>query len=472
MSASPPTRVVIVGGGLSGLVAAWALHREALAHGRDVTFTLLEASDRYGGNLVTDRVDGFLIDGGPDSWVAAKPAGAALCRDLGLGDALIETVPANRRVYVCHDGALVPLPAGVVLGVPTRVRPMLRSPLLPWSARLRMLADLALPSRRRTDDDVSLGALVASRLGRGVVEALTEPLLAGVYAGNAWGLSARATFPQLLALAGRGGSLVRRAREAAPTRHPGDAPPSAFVSLRDGVGSLVDALVAAIPASQRHLRRPVSRVLRDGARWRVEEPDGTAHVADHVVLAMPAWRTAELVSRLDDGLAATARAIPYASAATAFFAWRRDEVPHALDATGFVVPRREGLRILAATWVSSKWPGRAPDGMVLMRAFVGGAGHDERARVQEDSIVHMAQTDLCGVMKIRAAPRLTRVYRFLDTSPQPTLGHVARVDAVRSALRRHPGLHVLGSAWNGVGIPDVIALARRAVQDMLARSPK
>lgn len=462
-------RVVIIGGGLSGLVAAWSLHRDALARGLDVSCTLLEASDRYGGNLVTERVDGFLIDGGPDSWVAAKPAGAALCRDLGLGDALIETIPENRRVYVCHDQRLVPLPAGVVLGVPTRVRPMLRSPLLPWSARLRLLADLVLPSSRPRDDE-SLGGLVARRLGRGVVESLTEPLLAGVYAGDAWGLSARATFPQLIALAGKGGSLVRRAREAAPSRHPNAPAPSAFVSLRDGVGSLVDALLREVPAATRHTGRRVARVLRDGARWRVEEVDGTVHTADHVVFALPAWRTAELVRDIDPSLAVTAKAIPYASAATAFFAWRRSEVPHALDATGFVVPRREGLRILAATWVSSKWPGRAPEGHVLMRAFVGGAAHDERARASDEAITQMAATDLCGVMKIRAAPRFTRVYRFLDTSPQPTLGHIERVAAVREALSRHRGLHVLGSAWNGVGIPDVIALARRTVQDMLVRS--
>lgn len=466
------TRAVMIGAGLSGLVSARSFLAASKAKGVDAQVTVVEALGRAGGNLMSERHEGFLIDGGPDSWVAAKPQGAALCRELGLGDDLIETVPDNRRVYVAHRGGLVPLPEGVVLGTPTRLRPMAATPLLSWPGKLRALFDLVLPATE-IPEDVSLGELVAARIGREAVTALVEPLLAGIYAGDAWTLSARATFPQLVEMLRRERSLLKAARDAAPKRHGGYVPPSAFVSLRGGVGQLVDALVASLPAGTVRYSTRVTSVRKGSASpWEVALDSGQVLPADHVVLGVAPTFAASLVREAAPGLAEALDAVPCTSAATVFFAHERRNIPHPLDATGFIVPKREGMRILAGTWVSSKWPGRAPDGMVLMRAFVGGAGHDERARVQEDSIVHMAQTDLCGVMKIRAAPRLTRVYRFLDTSPQPTLGHVARVDAVRSALRRHPGLHVLGSAWNGVGIPDVIALARRAVQDMLARSPK
>ncbi len=453
-------RLVCVGAGLSGLVSARAALSAARARGEALEVTVLDASGRAGGNLVTEHREGFLIDGGPDSWVAAKPEATALCRELGLGDRLIETIPENRRVYVALRGRLAPMPEGVVLGVPTRAAPVLRSRVLSWGAKLRVLADLVLPRGHEPPGDASIGELVAARLGREAVTALVEPLLAGIYAGDAWTLSARSTFPQLVEMARRDRSLVRAARAAAPKRHGGATPPSAFVSLRDGVGSLVDALVAALPDGAVRLNAPVTAVRRGASsRWEVALASGEALAADDVVLGLPARAAARLVEGASKPLADALAAVPYTSAATVFFAYRRADVPHPLDATGFVVPRREGLRLLAGTWVSSKWPGRAPEGHVLMRGFLGGAGREDELSRPDDELVSEARVDLERLMRFRAEPLFTRVFRFVESSPLPSVGHAARVEAIRARLAEAPGLHAIGSAYDGVGIPDTIRLA-------------
>ncbi len=451
--------VAIVGGGVSGLVTAYTALRDA---GDALRCTVLEASSRAGGNLVTERHGEFLIDGGPDSWVAAKPDASELCRELGLGGDLIETIPSNRRVYVAHRGALVPLPEGVVLGVPTRFGPIVRSPLLSWGAKLRVARDLARWRPAVTsEDDLSLGELVSASLGREAVSALTEPLLAGIYAGDAWALSARSTFPQLVEMSRRTPSLVRGARAAAPKRHPGEAPPSAFHALKGGVGELIDALVAKLPPETLRLNCGVSAVTPHEGRYRLALTDGSELVADEVVFALPSHVASRLVGEVSRELSDALGAIGWSSAATVFFAYNRRDIARALDATGFVVPKREGMRILASTWVSSKWPGRAPDDKVLLRAFVGGAGHEGMMSWPDDELIALARTDVERLMHFRAEPLFTRVFRFVATSPQPSTGHAARVARVRDALRPHPGIHAIGSAYEGVGIPDVVRLAKK-----------
>lgn len=453
------THAVMIGAGLSGLVSARAMLSEAKAKGRAVQVTIVEALPRAGGNLVSERHDGFLIDGGPDSWVAAKPHGASLCRELGLGDDLIETLPENRRVYMVYQGRLVPLPEGVVLGTPTRLYPMVTTPLLSWSGKLRALLDLVLPATE-IPDDISLGELVAARLGREAVTALVEPLLAGIYAGDAWSLSARATFPQLVEMLQRERSLLKAARAAAPRRHGGYVPPSTFVSLRGGVGQLVDALVASLPPGVLKLSTRVTAVRKGSSSpWEVLLDTGEVLPADHVVLGLAPPLAARLVREAAPSLAQALDAVPCTSAATVFFAYERRSIPHPLDATGFIVPKREGMRILAGTWVSSKWPGRAPEGKVLLRAFLGGVGREASIDRPDDALVHEARVDVERLLKFRAEPLFTRVFRFVQNSPLPTVGHHLRVAHIRAKAAETPGLHPIGSAYDGVGIPDTIRLA-------------
>ncbi|MBL8603717.1 MAG: protoporphyrinogen oxidase [Myxococcales bacterium] len=466
MSQAEPFRVVIVGGGLSGLTAAWALSRAARQSPRPLAVTVLEGASRLGGNLITERIGELQIDGGPDGWVAAKRDGETLCRELGLGDALVETQRENRKVYMVHRGALTPTPEGIVLGVPTRVGPVLRSPMLSPLGKARMLLDRVLP-RRVAAGDVSLGALVADRLGSEVVEAFTSPLLAGVYAGDAWQLSARSTFPQLVKMAATQPSLLLAAREAAPRRHPGAPPPSAFVSLRGGTGSLIDALAAQLAPGTVRRDTPVRAITREGARYRVSTHDGAID-ADAVMLALPAHRSARIVEDLDPAVARALSAIGYGSAATVFFALPRAAVKHPMDATGFVVPRREGFDILASTFVSAKWPHRAPRDTALIRVFVGGTAHAEHLGLSDAALTAMGWRALKRLITVDAEPSFTKVYRFIDTSPQPTVGHRARVEQIADALAPHRGLYLLGSAYEGVGIPDVIGLARRSAARLIA----
>ncbi len=460
--ADHPVRVAVVGGGLSGLVTAYALGR-ARAGGRAVECTVLESGNRAGGNLVTVRDGSWLIDGGPDSWAAAKPHGAALCHALGLGGDLVGTLAHNRRVYTVRHGRLVRMPDGVMMGVPTDLSAFARSPLVSPMGKLRMALDLVLPARTDGADE-SLGALVARRMGAEAVDALAAPLLGGIYAGDADRLSARATFPQFVEMEARYGSLVRGALAAKKLRSVATPAPSMFVSLRGGVGSLVDALVAQLPEGTLRLNTPVRSVAAlpagdPSGRWRVTTVSGEEILADHVVLALPAWSAAEALEGTSPEAAGALRAVPYASAATVFFAYRRAEVDHPLDATGFVVPKREGLRILAATWVTSKWAGRAPEGHVLMRAFVGGVGRDGLMQRPDADLVAMASEDLGRLMGLRAAPGFTRVFRFVRTSPQPEVGHTGHVARIRAAEAALPGIHLVSNAYDGVGIPDVIRLA-------------
>ncbi|GAC1537223.1 MAG: protoporphyrinogen oxidase [Polyangiales bacterium] len=443
-------RVVVVGGGISGLALAHAL-------GDRAQVTVLEASARAGGNVRTELRDGMLLDVAADSWVANKPQATALARALGLGDRLIETVRDNRRVYVVSPrGALVPLPEGLVLGVPTRLLPFLRSPLLGVAGKARAALDLLLPAgfgRERGDDDESVGRWFERRFGREVVEAIAAPLLGGLYSGDVSQLSLRATFPQLAALEATG-SVIRAARAIAPKRVDGAPPPSAFVSLRGGVGTLIDALLDAL-AERVRLRTKVTGVAWTEDSWTIAIDGGAPLHADHLVVTGTAHGAASLLAPLDAPLADELRAIPYGSAATVFLAWPRADVPHPLDATGYIVTKAQRAAAIASTWISSKWADRAPADRALLRVFFGG---DDVER-DDDALISLAREELRRRIGVGAAPSFTSVERFRRASPQPQVGHLARVARIDARVATHRGLHLLGSAYHGVGIADCVRQA-------------
>ena len=484
-----PRRVVIAGGGVTGLTAAYRL---LTAGGPPVTVTLLEARPTLGGNIRTERQGGFIIDGGPDAWVVAKPHASQLCRELGLGDRLIETIERNRRVYIRKRGALHPLPEGLVLTVPTRVLPFARTPLLSWSAKARMGLDLLLP-RRDGGEDESIAQFIRRRLGNVALEQFAEPLLGGIYAGDVEALSMRATFPQLVEMEERHGSMIRgalaqqRAR-GKDRRGARGAPPSAFHSLLGGVGELIDALA-----------RRVERAggdIRTGARVEAVEPGprstagagagagaGAATAgaprflvrvagsseplpADDLIVALPAYAAADALSSLDLEIAATLRLVPYESTATVLLGYRRPDIPHPMDAVGLLLPRSEGRRALAITFASSKWPGRAPADAALIRVFLGGH-HDPGVLAQSDeALVAAARDELSVLLGVSARPILTRVFRFDRASAQPIVGHADRVRALRQRAARYPGLRFAGAAFEGVGIPDCIRQATEVAQSI------
>jgi oxygen-dependent protoporphyrinogen oxidase len=451
--------VIVIGGGIAGLSTAYELHR------RGVPFVLLEQSSRPGGVVLSERVDGFVIDAGPDSLLVQKPDGIRLCEELGLGDRLVPTKPP-RVAFVQRGARLHPLPAASVLGIPTRWGPFIRTRLFSWPGKLRMGAELAI-APRRDDADESIGAFMRRRFGREVAEYLAEPLLAGIHAGDVDRLSLRALFPRFREVERTYGSLLRGFRRASRGSGSQELAHGAFRSLPGGLSEMIDALVATLPPGSIRLRTPVTHVGRPApATFCVTTSDGETFDAPAVVLATPAFVTARLIQSFDPHLAAQCNGIPYASTATIALAFPRAAVAHPLNGSGFVVPRVERTGILAASWLSSKWPGRAPDDRVLMRTFIGGARDPAGFEATDDELVARSMKALGPLLGISGPPLFTRVYRWERASAQHEVGHLKRLEGIEQALGGHPGLFVTGSGFRGVGIPDCIAEGRATARQV------
>jgi oxygen-dependent protoporphyrinogen oxidase len=456
-------RVIIVGGGITGLAAAHALEKAT----ERCEVRLIEAAGQLGGNLQTIRHNGFVIDAGPDSWVAAKPHATKLAREVGLGDELIGTRADTRRVYIVWQRKLHPMPEGLILGVPTEIRPLVDSDLLGWDAKLRAGLDLVVPSRKwKNDEDESIGSFIARRLGGEVAERIAGPLLGGIFAGDPDALSVRACIPQLVEAEREHGSLVvamrelRRKRREKAGEGEGEGEGSAFLSLKRGVGDLVLNVAHKLRDAEVLTRRPARSMgrLPEGdprGQWVVETDDGPLY-ADEVALTLPANAAAPLVGGFDPELEAMCREIEYASTATIFLAYRKYDVRHPLDAYGFLVPRAENRPVLACTFVSSKWDHRAPAGQILLRVFVGGAGHEGMLQQSDDELVRIARSQVLDLLGIDRAPMFAKVFRFMGVSPQPHVGHLARVRRLLAQVASHPGLHMGGNGYIGTGIPDAI----------------
>lgn len=458
--------VVIVGGGIAGLATAYELAR------RKVPFVLLESGARAGGVILSEDVDGFTIDAGPDSLLVQKPDGIKLCEELGLGERLVPT-RLPRRAYILRQGTLHPLPAASVLGIPTRVGPLAKTRLFSFAGKARMGAEIFVPRRTGVADE-SIGSFITRRFGSEATAYLAEPLLAGIHAGDVDRLSVRALFPRFVEAERTHGSLIRAFRASARREAPSDG---AFRSLPGGLSEMVRALVATLPRDAIRLDAPVQQVhsRTSGATYQVTTASGEVVEAAAVVLATPAYVTSRLAAGLNPRLSRLCDEIRYTSTVTTILAFPNDAVAHPLNGSGFVVPRVEGLPILAGSWLSSKWPHRAPEGFVLMRTFAGGARDPDAIERSDGEHVTAALNALRPLLAISGAPMLTRVYRWPRATAQHEVGHLARMEAIEAALDSTAGLFVTGSGFRGVGIPDCIAdarsTARRAVE-WLARSSR
>jgi len=409
---------------------------------------------RAGGLILSEQIDGYTIDGGPDALLVQKPAGITLCEELGLGDRLVATKPP-RFAYIQRGGRLHALPAGSVLGIPTRIGPFLRTSLFSWPGKLRMGAELFVPPKRDGCDE-SIGGFMTRRFGAEATKYLAEPLLAGIHAGDVNRLSMTALFPRFVEDERAHGSLLRAFRKRSPVPAHGDG---AFRSLPGGLGEMVDAIVAALPAASVRLGAAATRISGNGP-FRVDAASGPPVSARAVVVATPAYATAALLRDRDPEIARLCGDIPYASAGTVALAFRRDDVGHPLNGSGFVVPRVEASGILAGSWLSSKWPHRAPDGKVLLRAFVGGTRDPKALDRPDGDLVTQSLAALTPLLGIRAKPLFSRVYRWERANAQHEVGHLARMEAIEAALARHPGVFLTGSGFRGAGIPDCIADGR------------
>lgn len=465
-------KLVIVGGGIAGLSAAYFATKK-LAY---TEITLIESSDRWGGKITTDRVpfEGgqFIIEGGPDTFLATKPYATALCKELGLGERLHGTNPNKKNTYVLNRNRLLPLPDGLAMMIPTNVQSILKSQLVSWFGKARMGLDFLLPAKSVNGDE-SLGTFVSRRLGREAYENLIEPLMSGIYAGDGDALSLASTFPYLRDLEIKYGSLARGAlqmrKQSAGAKHasPVQGSRSAFLTPTTGLAEIVEALVSYLFSQNvdLHLNTVVSRISNIESRYLVELETGAALIADSVILATPAYISGNLLGSFDAELASALKSIPYTSTATISLAYKQSDVPRELDGYGYIIPRREGRRALACTWTSTKFPHRAPEGYALIRVFVGRAGQD--IPWNEKDLLELAKEELKLTLGITTEPLVSRVFMWDKAMPQYNLGHPEILKKLDAAMESHPGLVLAGNGYRGIGIPDCIHSGELAVDKIL-----
>jgi len=471
-------RLVVIGGGITGLAAAHRLMELRLEKSLPMDVLLLEASDRWGGNIATRWQDGFLIEEGPDAFISQKPWALKLCQRIPTcRDKLIQTNEAYRRTFVVHRGRLHPVPEGFYMLAPTKFTPFILSPLFSWRGKARMAMDLILPRGPKQEDE-SLASFVLRRLGREALERIAQPLVSGVYTSDPQNLSLRATMPRFLEMEEQHRSIIlamRRERFAARdgnqaagqrSRGEGGARYSLFVSFKDGMATLIDALLARLPQGVARLNHRVESLRPDGGGWRVTVATGETLKADGVIIATPAYQAATLVQAFDPVLAAQLSEIPYASSIVVHLAYRRSDVPHPLDGFGFVVPAIEKRRLIACSFSSVKFAGRAPAGYALLRCFLGGGIQPEIYHLDDDALLEAVRHEMRDLLGITAPPLFSCLSRHPQSMPQYAVGHLQRVAHIRARLQTHRGLLVAGNAYGGVGIPDCVRSGEEAAEKL------
>jgi protoporphyrinogen/coproporphyrinogen III oxidase len=471
---STPTRIAIIGGGLTGLAAA---HRLVELRGdRPLEIHLFEAGMRWGGLVGTIERDGYLIDTGGDSFITNKPGALSLCQRLGLSDRLQATEPRYRGALVLYDGRPYPVPEGFQLLSPTAMGPVLRSPILSMLGKLRMGWEYFVPPRKTTGDE-TLASFVRRRFGTEALERLVQPLVGGIYTSDPEKLSLQATMPRFLEMEQKHGSLLRAMRQGKAEPN-GDTTSSGaryglFAGLRGGMQELVDAPVTKIrPQVTMSLNTIVEGIEKSGTGYRLRFRSGEeSRPSDYhqILITLPTHRASGLVKTVDGSLAQSLAAIEYASSNIVVTGHRLADVAHPLNAFGLVVPHREHRRILAVSFSSRKFPNRAPADRVLMRTFVGGAMQPDLANLDDAATVQLVRDELASMLGVRGEPDFAIVARYPQAMPQYHLGHTERVAEIERRVAMHPGLHLAGNAFHGVGIPDAIHSGEQTAERLLTK---
>ena len=494
-------RVVIIGGGITGLAAAHRILELASASGKQVDLKILEASGRTGGIVKTRERDGFLVESGPDSFISEKPAALELVKRLGLESHLIETNQHHRRSFIVRQGRLLPVPEGFQLLAPSRFWPFVKSGIFSWTGKARMALDLLLPRRTLNgsvdeDHDESLAQFVRRRLGSEALERMAQPMIGGIYTADPEQLSLRATMPRFLEMEREYRSLIRALRRGAVNDGSGTsgARYRLFLSFDRGMQVFTDRLEERISNFKFQISNPQSQVSagnwlgqtviqlnttvdsitlesaepgEGSSKWKLETSQNETFIADAVCLALPAYVSSRLLTRLDAQLAAELAGISYASSATINLAYKREDIPHPLDGFGFVVPFIEKRSLIACTFSSVKFAGRAPQGQALLRAFVGGALQPELFELSEAELLARVRKDLCELLGIEHAPLFAEVSRWERSMPQYHVGHLEKVKRIQMRLAALPNLVLAGNAYSGLGVPDCIR-SGEAAADLIA----
>lgn len=469
--------IAVVGGGISGLASAYYLLKQAQNAGLPVNVSLIEKEMRVGGRIITEKVDGFTIEGGPDCFLRQKPWAAELVRELGMADELMGTNDDRRKVFVLNKGKLTPLPDGVMLIVPTRIWPFVTSPLLSWPGKIRMGMDLVIPAFKNGKDE-SIAAFVRRRLGEEALEKIAEPLLSGIHVSDPEEQSLLATFPRFRNLEEKYGNLIfgmlearKAARSHASTSAASSGPSSIFITMKSGLNTFMDALYSKIieMGGQVKTGMAVSRIEKNGAGFSLYSEKGDLMHADAVVMASPSNITADLVRSFAPQLSDRLKSIDYVSTATVSLAYREAEIGNALNGFGFVVPRGENRRISACTWTSTKFNHRVPESFAMIRGFVGGPGKEEDVELDDSSMLNLVRREVKDLMGITAEPVLTRIYRWEKGNPQYKVGHLERVEEIHRLCDEFEGLFVTGSSYGGIGLPDCVRQGKESAQKVIKK---
>ena len=466
-------RVAIVGGGISGLSAAFYLERER-RQGAPVEYTLFEKAPRLGGVMWSERAEGCLIEAGPDSFLTEKPWANTLCRDLGMEDQIVGSNDDARKTFILVNGRLVPMPDGLMFMVPTKLLPTVFTPLFSWSTKFRMAGEL-LARPRPLNGDESAADFVARHFGDEVVDRLADPLLSGVYGGDADSLSVHAVLPRFVEMEQKYGSLSRgmlkaRSRmKAAMAQAPRSERrgKALFSSMHDGMQQLVDAVAAQLSPRAFRLATPLRGLELRGQEWLALKEGGGSEPYDHVIVATPAYVAAALLRAADSRLAATLDQIPYSSSITVALGYDAAQFAREPEGFGFLVPWGENKRMRACTYVHNKFPHRAPADKRLLRVFLGGTRDKEVLSLSDADILSIVTRELKQIIGLDAPPRFTRVYRWNRAMAQYSVGHLDRVAEIERLRREMPGLGLAGNAYKGIGVPDCVRTGMDAASEIL-----
>jgi protoporphyrinogen/coproporphyrinogen III oxidase len=474
-------KIAIIGGGIAGLSAAYECEK-ARAAGEPVEYRLYESRERLGGSLASEIVNGAVLERGPDSFISEKPAAAELCRELGLGDQLTPSNDADRKTWIVVRNRLVPLPDGLMFLVPTKLIPTALTPLFSLKTKIRMGLELLHPPRPGAQDE-SVAALVERHFGQEAVDRLADPLLSGIYGGDATQLSARTVLPKLVEMEAQYGSLTRgmvaahqqmRARAAQrPAPSPGaprPAPRGIFTTLRGGMQQLVDALEARLESTWVQRSTTVSTIEQNSDGWRITA-DGRTKDFDAVIMASPAWAVGALLKPVDAELGEALALIPYSSSITVNLIYDESQLGRLPDGFGFLVPAIENRSMLACTFVHRKFLGRTPTGKVVLRAFLGGMKNEAQLKETDEALIAAVRRDLSDILGEKIISRSTvpehaQVSRWRRAMAQYAVGHQDRMQLVKERVAALPGLRLAGNAYDGIGIPDCIRLGRKAAREL------
>ena len=460
-------RIAIIGGGISGLSAAYTLE-EKRQSGTPVQYMLFESSERLGGVLVTDHVDGCILEAGPDSFLTEKPWAADLCRKVGLGDQLIGSNDADRKTYILTKGKLVVLPDGLMFMVPTKIIPTVLSPLFSVRTKMRMAAEWFHPPHKASEDE-TVAQMVERHYGSEMVDLLADPLLSGVYGGEASQLSVRAVLPRFADMEAKHGSLGRamlsaRVKMAKATKAP--AKPL-FSSLKDGMQQMVDALVANLDTGSLKTSAPVQTVIPQDNGWTVSAGYQTDHF-DAIIIATPAQAAAVVLETADAELARELGGINYSSSVTVTLGYDEKVRRSLPPGFGYLVPRSEGHRMLAATFVHNKFPHRAPENRALIRGFLGGARDEQILEASEGEILQIVRAELRKIIGLTAEPLFARVYKWKSAMAQYSVGHLERLQRIEALRQKLQGLALAGNGYSGIGVPDCVRSGSEAASKILS----